>query len=203
MLNCDAITVTPLDVHWQREVRAREDSGEGLAFWEAQTCDECGTVLVFPGDDSKHRKGGNEDADWCEVKRLDEASQGPMMNYAYPLPNSHDRDPAEMARVIADLPLCVVQLADNLRGDYALALTGGGMNLSWEICAAYVACGYLPPVHFCDLPRMADRGQSASDRRIIARCRESARVAAGWSQQTARSLRQNFPAPKKAQRGAA
>lgn len=165
-------------------------------------CDECGAVLVFPGDDPEHRKGGDEDAERCEERRLDESSQGSMMNYAYPLPHSEDRDPAELARSIADLPLCVVQLADDLRGDYALALTGGGMDLSWEICAAYVRCGYLPPLHFCQLPRMAGRGESPGDRRLIARCKESARVASRWAAQTAKRLGEDFPAPKR-ERGAA
>ena len=53
---------------------------------------------------------------------------------------------------IKDLPLVLVEM----NGDYYLALTAGGMDCSWEICAAYIRLGFCPPFHFCaSLPRMA------------------------------------------------
>jgi len=72
----------------------------------------------------------------------------PKMNYAYPLVGHGSLDPGK----IKDLPLVLVEM----NGDYYLALTAGGMDCSWEICAAYIRLGFCPPFHFCaSLPRMA------------------------------------------------
>jgi hypothetical protein len=82
-------------------------------------------------------------------------SEGPMMNYWYPLEETVSEygsfDPAEAAAKLKDVPLCVVLVDD----EYGLALTGGGMDLSWEICEAFVRLNRCPPAHFSDLPRMA------------------------------------------------
>lgn len=89
-------------------------------------------------------------------------AEGPMMNYFYPVTN-HD-DIAEMAAHIADLPLCVVELEDT--GEIGLALTGGGMDLSWEIAEAFIRLGYRPPLSI-DLPAMVGRGESETDQAIV------------------------------------
>lgn len=77
-------------------------------------------------------------------------TDGPMMNYWYPI--GDDLEPLSAAVALPG-PLCVVEVD----GEWGLALTGGGMDLSWEICAAFIALGYLPPAHFADLPEMAER----------------------------------------------
>lgn len=183
-LNCDAITVKPRDYNFG------EGYPEAWEFFEAVSCEACGKPVYPVQGENRHREI-DPDADCDGYLNAD----GPMMNYLYPLPGSRDRDPAELARAIVHLPLCVVKLEDE--DDYALALTGGGMDLSWQICAAFVACGYWPPLHFCDLPRMAGRGTSRSDRSLIAKCRESSRIAARWAASTGANLRRNFPAPKR------
>lgn len=88
-------------------------------------------------------------------------SDGPMMNYFYPVSDYTPGGMDEWAAKIADLPLCVVELD----GERGLALTGGGMDLSWEIAEAYVRLGYYPPT-WLDLPAMSGRGTSAKDRAI-------------------------------------
>jgi hypothetical protein len=110
------------------------------------------------------------------------------MNYFYPLPDESRYGGAldkYDAQAIINLPLCLVNLET---GEYGLALTGGGMDLSWEICEAYIRLGYLPPFHFCDLPRMAGRGTSARDRAIIRGCKRSCDITIGWGQQTKKHL---------------
>lgn len=84
-----------------------------------------------------------------EADRAHEHAGGPMMNYAYPCDVD---DIGDAAAKLDGLPLCVVEHDD---GRTELALTGGGMDLSWEICAAYVRLGYAPPIHFASLPNMA------------------------------------------------
>ena len=63
------------------------------------------------------------------------------------------------------------------------------MNLAWEICEAFMLLGFLPPLHFCDLPGMAGRGASAKDRWIIAGCLKSCVIAVRWAQATAKRVR--------------
>lgn len=88
-------------------------------------------------------------------------ADGPMMNYFYPVSDYTPGDMRDWAAKVADLPVCVVEIGDE-RG---LALTGGGMDLSWGIAEAYVRLGYYPPV-WLDLPAMSGRGESAKDRAI-------------------------------------
>lgn len=78
--------------------------------------------------------------------------EGPMMNYWYPVDIISEDNAAEAAFILRDLPLVVVMVDD----EWGIALSGGGMDLSWEICTAFVLLGMLPPVHFSDLPRESD-----------------------------------------------
>jgi hypothetical protein len=76
------------------------------------------------------------------------------MAYAYPV-DTMDYDDAAAFNLVHGVHGCVsaVSLPG---GGFGLALTGGGMDLSWQICDAFVAAGYLPPFHFCrGLPTMA------------------------------------------------
>lgn len=99
---------------------------------------------------------GQEDEDWH-----------PVMNYIYPLPygvrtTNNWRSAMRCTTVV------------QVGGETYLALTGGGMDLSWEICEAYLRCGYLPPAHFArHLPKMGGRGSSDLDRDILDACRLS------------------------------
>lgn len=100
----------------------------------------------------------------------------PMMNYAYPI--GEDRVNASEAQALL-FQRCVC--AVNLNGSLHLALTGGGMDLSWPICAAYVTLGYLPPVHFAArLPRMA--GGSGCDVLTARAAVLSCEIAQTWAE---------------------
>lgn len=121
----------------------------------------------------------------------------PMMNFIYPviLDNAltgQDLSPDEAQSRLDGLPVVVVwvdqphNVFDNEH--YYLALSGGGMDLSWEICEAYIRLGQLPPVYFCDLPAMAGRGTSEQDQLIIAACKRSVEVAQLRLGNTARTL---------------
>jgi hypothetical protein len=111
-----------------------------------------------------------------EVEPYMWGAEGPMMNYYYPLEESDGEwrsfDAVAAALAVADLPVCVVEMD----GDYGLALTGGGMDLSWEICAAYVA-----------LPAMASEWGDREETVYLAMLR-SLDVAAGWMTRGAERL---------------
>jgi len=183
-LNCDAIDVTPQSIDWA------ETLGENMEGWrafEAFSCDECERTIVASSIGSfQCRELLNEDTDDGERCLCEVNAEGPMMNYWYPVKLD---DCEEAARLVAHLPLCVVEFEDGRTG---LALTGGGMDLSWEICEAFIALGYFPPLHFCDLPRMSDRGKSDKDKATIAACQESCRIAEGWAARKRERLAENF-----------
>lgn len=88
----------------------------------------------------------------------------PAMNYVYPLPSP----PPDDWKTRVSCCTCV-----EIDGAPYLALTGGGMDMSWEICESFIALGYYPPAHFAELPSMAGRGESKADRAILAACRRS------------------------------
>ena len=73
----------------------------------------------------------------------------PLCNFLYPLPNLLV-DPATAQSRLFGLNVVVV-LVDE---EPYLALSACGMDLSWDICRAYMVLGYYPPIHFCDLPDM-------------------------------------------------
>ena len=105
----------------------------------------------------------------------------PMMNYRYPV-TLRDNASTAAAKLIG-LPLTLIEC--QYSGDYFLALTGGGMDLSAEICRAYIALGQRPPVHFCRVPRMAGRKYSQEFIRVLI---ESCEVSKNWANSTIRDL---------------
>lgn len=153
-------------------------------FHVASRCEECNEIVVGRGGE---RHCDVDDDSECEG--YVPLSEGPMMSYYYPLPD-FDMSCTDAAKLLVDLPLVVVEFQDS--GDKALALSGGGMDLSWEICEAFMRLGYLPPVHFSDLPEMSGRGQSAKDRWIIASCRRSLQGAKHQVSSSLRRLRERF-----------
>jgi hypothetical protein len=159
-LRADTLDITPVNFSWDVDTSDLNRS-DGWTWREAITCEHCGAVYVTNSpvecDNTDCKNFGQE---------LDHMPEGPMMNYYYPLPF----DPSDTAIAeLANLPLCVVYVDE----DPALALTGGGMDLSWEICEAFMRLGCLPPLHFAGLPAMAGRGENADDLRIILICEQA------------------------------
>ena len=76
----------------------------------------------------------------------------PMINYCYELPYL-EHSPQQAQEILANghVSCVVVELED----ETVLALCGGGMDMSWDICKAYMLLGYIPPFHFCSLPALA------------------------------------------------
>jgi len=111
-------------------------------------------------------------------------SNSPMMNYYYPLYHCDSFD-MEDAKKISHLPLCIVYFVES--EEYALALTGGGMDLSWQICEAYVRLGYYPPTHF-RLPKMSGKGASPKNLAIVEACIKGREIARRWANNDIKDL---------------
>lgn len=105
--------------------------------------------------------------------------EGPMMNYYYELGSLRQADEHEAAKLLIGLPVCLVEIADER--DFCLALTGGGMDLSAEICEAYVRLGYLPPSHFTNLDHMAKRF-TVDDEIVAEACIRTNQMLLYWAQ---------------------
>ena len=116
-------------------------------------------------------------------------AEGPMMNYWYPIGSDYVDDVEAWASAIVDLPLCAV-VVDGVAG---LALTGGGMNLSWEIAEAFIRCGFLPPLGPCsDLPQMAGMKLDATKRTVLQALQRHLQVEADSYVRAAARLRERY-----------
>ncbi len=142
-------------------------------------------------DDGDTVEGSFTEAQLDELASLAEEqaheAEGPMMNYWYPLPAVED-DPVAAALALDGLPLCVVEVD----GAWGVALTGGGMDLSWEIAEAYCRVGSLPPVHFADLPRMAGIENRSSTPYVLGAMLRALEVAAARALSSAERLRDTY-----------
>ena len=118
----------------------------------------------------------------------------PMMNYMYPLPDEFESDMKN--RFGSDWNTKIKPLLNNTtlvyfnkEEKYYVVLTGGGMDLKWEICETYINLGYLPPIHYCGLPRFADLDKYSRNKyRIIKGCMRTAEVTGYRASQISESL---------------
>lgn len=208
-LSCDAIDAKPIDVDW-RNTPYDDEAGnvwnpidpdlstlpsELLASFATEygvEVPEC--YQACQGDDAScgtcHGTGKDyEDEDFL-TELLDAMHESdpdllfPVMNYAYPLTELRTDAGALQAKLL-DTSLCVVEL----NGKPYLALQGGGMDFSWDICEAYTLAGLLPPVHFAgSLPRIAGWERKAL-RGTLNACVRSCEVAAEWASQRLEHVR--------------
>lgn len=181
--------------------------GEKWQSHEASRCEECGAIVVGGGEETHAEATASEDEP-SECAGYIPGASGPMMSYYYPIEVRDDFDPQDAARKLVDLPVCVIEWLEDeqdSRGFYALALTGGGTDLTWEICEAFMRLGYLPPVHFAgQLPEICGRGALSSggkrgktmsprDTWIVEGCRRSLRGMKERVGRALRKLREDFP----------
>lgn len=84
-----------------------------------------------------------------------ERPDGPMMNFIWPLDSGqYLADPVAIAAAIGLRNVALVYVNDPSDFNpelppqdayWGIALTGGGMDLSWDIASAFVEAGYFPP----------------------------------------------------------
>jgi len=99
----------------------------------------------------------------------------PMMNYIYPL-GQNFRPEDDSWKKLNNTTIVEID------GEYYLALTGGGMDMTWQIAESYINLGYYPPAHYCRLPRMAGKDyKSEKNQRIITACKESLDTVSTWA----------------------
>lgn len=182
-LYVDAIDAKPVDFDWS------EGCGEGDSGWEIIYPDVSGWTPAqcfrwlddrtnIRPDFSRAQTADDVIEAWreCVGDQMQASDYEPVMNYYYPLPELRMTPEAAQSALEQINTACVVAL---VHGDPVLALAGGGMDLSWDICRAYIALGYYPPVHFAGrLP-----GQGERDVQTAEIAAESCRIAARWAAQ--------------------
>jgi len=115
--------------------------------------------------------------------------EGPMMNFVYSLEKEVSLD--DVTKISANV--CMVCFSEDAQDaglpEYGFALTGGGMDMSWDIAGAYVDLGFLPPTTVVSrLPEFAGDTLTERKARIIEAMRQDYRVRARWIEQGIRDL---------------
>lgn len=167
--------------------------------WEDDKWEFTGRDLI----ESAMREGGTpqhkeakENAEGCgcslESYISDKANENlPMMNYAYPL-NSRPSD--EQIIEICEETNCTV-VEDTRTGDFFLALSGGGMDLSQDVAMAYIiAEKNVPPALALNVS--TQEGLSTNGKawlKVMRYCRESL---LGWASGYRRQAKQISEATK-------
>lgn len=141
------------------------------SFFESYACETCGERSMCGEPCRNWEPCRNSECMNCDGPESEE----PMIDRFYPLYSASEEDALAVTG-----PLLLVQRDGGRNGsEWGLALTGGGMDLTWEICEAYIALGYLPPAELCDLPAMAGCGSSARDKLIMSACERSLSIMRG------------------------
>jgi len=169
-VECDQCDGGLVDQHDEDEEPIRCDVCDGSG---EVACPFAGPVLIRSGLCECPDCGNEEESDGDE----------PMMRYYYPLP-SHKTFTYMDALKLADLPLVLVNFhtsygdhyeSDDSLPEWALVLSGGGMDLSWEVAEAHMRLGLLPPLFTCHLPKYAGKDMTSEvNAWIIAGCRRTA-----------------------------
>ncbi len=112
---------------------------------------------------------------------LERPDCAPQMNYYYSLPyyeGDPESDQATLYLSSANVVLVKIIGVDDDEDVYALALSGGGMDLSFDICHAFILLGYAPPLQFCELPDFAGQDNRREPfASIIKACLQSVKAA--------------------------
>lgn len=184
-LRGDVIDEISIPMDWESIYGSYPD---GIDTYTVEICDKCDKPVLTSSMDEEEHRGFIFCDDNC--RGMVPGGSAPAMNFLYPLPEEIDhreviqeilKNDKYRADRLSRLPLCLVVITSDTfpilsRGSHGLqglALTGGGMDLSWEICEYYTLLGYLPPAHHCVLPSYADRKTSATNKSIISACKAS------------------------------
>jgi hypothetical protein len=204
---CDNVLDSPRSYQFEAETYDENETGAGwqriIPDWLHSNEAEIRTALEEHGFACP--KEPNEDheeflerlrvtAEEFTGEHLFDLGLEPLMSYAYPIGDLRARRPnggtcelndGEAQAILQIYGSCLTLVT--IDGEHCLALTGGGMDLSWEICEAYILLGQLPPAHF-KLPAMAGLEKDARNLRIVAGCRRSYGLAKKWMSMNIRDL---------------
>lgn len=137
-----------VDFDWDAQPQNEEYDQDSWAYWEHDVEPNVRRLknVIFDSELGQYvrvtAKGEVVDDDEHDLGQpvMDGPTEGPMMNFYWPLGSYPRMSPMEMAWAVRHWNVCIVRVGD----EYGIALTGGGMDLSWHLAAAAVAVGYAP-----------------------------------------------------------
>lgn len=144
---------------WPKLIRdSVEGSGDPTA-WGTVECETCGKVYVVEdfGGGEECRLMPQEEAEDDDGNPITNTCEGYVPTFEGPMMNAWHacgdiRDPRAAAKALDGLPLCLVYVD----GGYGIAMTGGGMDMSWYLVEGFCRLGFVPPAYF-RLPIMGER----------------------------------------------
>lgn len=154
-LSCDHIDASPVHFDGWRESTDDGDPAWNIAASCVLYCDHC-DLLWNPDSEEHADREEPQDCPACGREADDLAihtSAYEPIGYSvsWPLGDRFEA-PDDWPILLRGTNTTIVEFG----GSWYLALTGCGADLSWEICAAYIALGYLPPFALASsLPRLA------------------------------------------------
>jgi hypothetical protein len=162
-------------------------SDEELAGLTVEQLAEAYVSNVDVGDlgDIDHWRGALNDKLYEENDRFI-----PIYNYLYPLTEMR-HEPGDAQAILDENPVATTVVLVN--DTPFLALTGCGMDMTWDVVKSYVLLGLLPPLHFCDLPVFAGHKLSELDRATVKACLKTCEVVKGMAEQRAEDLKKFLP----------
>lgn len=112
--------------------------------------DRMSIIVPNPTPQDRRERGMPMRVGWRETDQASEWEDSffPMMNALWPVELAYGRDEDEAAALMNQHAgaTSLISIDDQTY----IAMTGGGMNLSWHIAAAYVCCGCVPPLDILD-----------------------------------------------------
>lgn len=176
-LYCDDLAAIPVDYSWDPALHKHLGESRGESSWceiyprfdladANRLLVEYGMDPVNPSKDNAEDEANNRLHD----KYRDDEVFIPVMSCYYPLTATEWEHKPEYLQARLALYGGSCQLAE-LDDNLVLMLTGGGMDLSWDICTAYILAGQLPPVHFAaHLPEFAGKTLTQQNKVVLVAC---------------------------------
>lgn len=125
-----------------------EQFGSGFTYAEPLTYEdgEGNEVNYVETNDGPFHVDGNEEVHFATEDEIQEGTNGPVNNFFWVMSDNLDqfvdRDDFVLdAEKLRGLNIALISSEDRL----GLAFTGGGMDLNWQMAAAFVRLGYYPP----------------------------------------------------------
>jgi hypothetical protein len=191
-LRCDCVNATPIDfdfgeVYGETWETVDPDLSSMSAEQIRELASDHGVDLDdLPADPDEFEEWTAAAADKLLESLRDNDDLAPIMNYTYPIDGCNLESGEVQARLLG-LPLVAVTIG----GETRMALSGGGMDFSWQICEAYTRIGLLPPVHFRP-PMSCENPDDPTIRLVAAAYLKSCTVAGNCARGAARDMRRTM-----------
>lgn len=132
----------------------------------------------------RHFNFGEGYADTWEVavqrtdEEMDNSEYEPMYNTIYPLPDDFEV-PEDFRKKMSNMT--IVDIKEDGEWVKYLALTGCGMDMTWQICETYINLGFYPPTEHARLPAMGGEVYNkGKNLKTIRACNASLRMHRNW-----------------------